>query len=304
MAELNIKERNIGDITVLDMDGKITIGEGSMTLRNVIGGLLEQGRDKIVLNLSGVSYIDSSGIQELTYTFVRIHQANGGMRICHFTQKLQDLLAITKLISVFPVSESVEHAISELTAIELYIICPVYGCHNSILFSDLNNRWFVSCFSCGSSIHFQSRLSSDEDKQTLINFLQFPTYDKEYIRVYMETPFRISIISRLDLFASEVLEKAWQSLPFPRRVLFDISYVKEITDTGKQTLLNLCTHKESDSLGVILDKREGEKIVFLPSTPVSYEEKDAVVKLGCIPDKFEWLLNIFFCDKPHITRKS
>jgi len=62
MAELNIRERQAGDVTVLDMDGKITIGEGSVTLRTSVRRLLEEGKKRILLNLAGVSYIDSSGI--------------------------------------------------------------------------------------------------------------------------------------------------------------------------------------------------------------------------------------------------
>src|SRR5688500_19509103 len=65
MAELNINERQAGDVTVLDMSGKITIGEGSVSLRTAVRRLLEEGKKRILLNLAGVGYIDSSGIGEL-----------------------------------------------------------------------------------------------------------------------------------------------------------------------------------------------------------------------------------------------
>ena len=72
MAELNIKERQAGDVTILDMDGKITIGEGSVALRTAIRRLLEEGKKKILLNLAGVGYIDSSGIGELVSSYTAI----------------------------------------------------------------------------------------------------------------------------------------------------------------------------------------------------------------------------------------
>src|SRR5207247_811079 len=69
MAELNIRERQAGDVTVLDMDGRITIGEGSVALRSAVRRLLEEGKKKLLLNLAGVGYIDSSGIGELVSSY-------------------------------------------------------------------------------------------------------------------------------------------------------------------------------------------------------------------------------------------
>ena len=101
MAELNIKERQAGDITILDMDGKITIGEGSVALRSAIRRLLEEGRKKILLNLGGVGYIDSSGIGEPVSSYTAISNAGGQLKLLNLTQKLKDLLGITKLLTVF-----------------------------------------------------------------------------------------------------------------------------------------------------------------------------------------------------------
>jgi anti-sigma B factor antagonist len=72
MAELDIKERQAGDVIILDMNGKVTIGEGSVALRGAIRRLLEEGKKKILLNLAGVGYIDSSGIGELVSSYTAI----------------------------------------------------------------------------------------------------------------------------------------------------------------------------------------------------------------------------------------
>lgn len=101
MAELNIRERQAGDVTVLDMDGRITIGEGSVGLRSAVRRLLEEGKKKILLNLAGVGYIDSSGIGELVSSYTAINKEGGQLKLLSLTQKLRDLLTITKLLTVF-----------------------------------------------------------------------------------------------------------------------------------------------------------------------------------------------------------
>src|SRR4051812_32128906 len=111
MAELNIKERQAGDITILDMDGKVTIGEGSVALRTAIRRLLEEGKKKILLNLGGVGYIDSSGIGELVSSFTAINKEGGQLKLLNLTQKLQDLLGITKLLTVFDVYDNESDAL-------------------------------------------------------------------------------------------------------------------------------------------------------------------------------------------------
>ena len=103
MAELTITERQAGDVTILDMSGKVTIGDGSVALRTVIRRLLQEGKKKVLLNLAGVGYIDSSGIGELVSSYTTTNNAGGQLKLLNLTQKLQDLLAITKLLTVFDV---------------------------------------------------------------------------------------------------------------------------------------------------------------------------------------------------------
>src|ERR1044072_75480 len=112
MAELNIAERQAGDVTVLDMSGKITIGEGSVALRTAIRRLLEEGKKKILLNLAGVGYIDSRGIGELVSSYTAVNNEAGQLNRHNLTQKLQDLLTITKLLTVFDVYESEAEALN------------------------------------------------------------------------------------------------------------------------------------------------------------------------------------------------
>ncbi len=112
MAELNISERQAGDVTILDLTGRITIGEGSVALRTAIRRLLSEGKKNILLNLGGVSYIDSSGIGELVSSFTTVKKDGGSLKLLNLTQKVQDLLAITKLLTVFDVYENEDEALA------------------------------------------------------------------------------------------------------------------------------------------------------------------------------------------------
>ncbi|MGI8494049.1 MAG: STAS domain-containing protein [Pyrinomonadaceae bacterium] len=112
MAELNIAERQAGDVTILDLSGKITIGEGSVHLRETVRRLLGEGKKKILLNLGKVGYVDSSGIGELVSSFTAVNKEGGSLKLLNLTQKIQDLLAITKLLTVFDVYDSESEALS------------------------------------------------------------------------------------------------------------------------------------------------------------------------------------------------
>ena len=112
MAELDIKERQAGDVTVLDMNGTIRMGEGSGVLRSSIRQLVSDGKKKILLNLGGVRYIDSSGIGELIANYTTVSKDGGQMKLLNLTDKVQDLLVITKLLTVFDVYENEPDALS------------------------------------------------------------------------------------------------------------------------------------------------------------------------------------------------
>ena len=115
MADITISERQAGDVTILDLVGKVTIGEGSVALRSAIRRLLGEGKKKILLNLAGVGYIDSSGIGELVSSFTAVNKEGGTLKLLKLTQKIQDLLAITKLLTVFDVFDDEGEALSSFS---------------------------------------------------------------------------------------------------------------------------------------------------------------------------------------------
>jgi anti-sigma B factor antagonist len=95
--------REVGDVAVVDFSGRITLGEGSSTLRRIIRELVEQGQRKILLNLADVDYIDSSGIGELVSVYSTVRKVNGELKILNLTKRVHDILQITRLFTVFDV---------------------------------------------------------------------------------------------------------------------------------------------------------------------------------------------------------
>jgi anti-sigma B factor antagonist len=98
-------------ITVVDLSGRIKLGEGSSILRDTVKELLAKGQKNILLNLADISYIDSSGIGELVAAFTSVRNQGGEMKLLHLTRKVQDLLQITKLYTVFDVKDDEAAAI-------------------------------------------------------------------------------------------------------------------------------------------------------------------------------------------------
>lgn len=108
---VKLNSRQVGDVAVIDVAGRITLGEGSSALRDSIRELVSKGQKKILLNLAEVSYIDSSGIGELVSGFTTVTNSGGQLRLLNLTKRVKDLLQITKLYTVFDVHDEESAAI-------------------------------------------------------------------------------------------------------------------------------------------------------------------------------------------------
>jgi len=108
--------RQSNGIAIVDLRGRITLGEGSVTLRDTVHDLLSKGQKKILLNLGDVNYIDSSGIGELVSAFTAAKKQDGEVRLLNLTKKVHDLLQITKLYTVFDVKDNEALAIESFSA--------------------------------------------------------------------------------------------------------------------------------------------------------------------------------------------
>jgi anti-sigma B factor antagonist len=109
---LKSSTRQVDGITILDLSGRITLGEGSVVLRDTIREVLGRGEKKILLNLGDVTYIDSSGIGELVSAFTAVRKEGGELKLLNLTKKVHDLLQITKLYTVFDVKDDEAQAVA------------------------------------------------------------------------------------------------------------------------------------------------------------------------------------------------
>jgi anti-sigma B factor antagonist len=108
---MQIEERVVNTVTVLDLKGKMTLGEGDELLKDKINSLLQQDRKQIVLNLEGVPYIDSAGLGEIVRTYTTVSRQGGKLKLVNLTKRITDLLSITKLLTVFETFDSEQDAI-------------------------------------------------------------------------------------------------------------------------------------------------------------------------------------------------
>ena len=108
---MEIAERKVSDVTILDLTGKMTLGEGDELLKDKINSLLAKGTRKLVLNLEGVPYIDSAGLGEMVRTYTTVKKQSGTLKLLNLTKRIQDLLSITKLTTVFDTFDNEEEAV-------------------------------------------------------------------------------------------------------------------------------------------------------------------------------------------------
>jgi len=108
---LTIETRDVGKVTILDMRGRITLGDEIEDLRNAVRNLVAKGQKKIILNLAEVDYIDSSGVGELVGCFTTVRNAGGELKLLNLSRKVHDVLQVTKLYTVFDIRDDEFNAV-------------------------------------------------------------------------------------------------------------------------------------------------------------------------------------------------
>ena len=112
---MQIEERIVNNVTILDLKGKITLGEGDEALKDKINSLIQQDRKRILLNLGEVPYIDSAGLGEIVRTYTTVSRQGGQLKLVHLTKRITGLLMITKLLTVFETFDSEPDAIKSFS---------------------------------------------------------------------------------------------------------------------------------------------------------------------------------------------
>jgi anti-sigma B factor antagonist len=113
---MQIDQRAVGDVMLLDVKGRITMGEGDELLKDKVNSLVNQGHKKIVLNLAEVPYIDSAGLGEIVRTYTTVSRQGGSLKLLSLTKRITDLLSITKLLTVFETFDSENEAVRSFSA--------------------------------------------------------------------------------------------------------------------------------------------------------------------------------------------
>jgi len=113
---MEIEQRTVGEIVILDLRGKITLGEGDELLKDKVNSLVNQGHKKVILHLAAVPYIDSAGLGEIVRTYTTVSRQGGSLKLLNLTKRITDLLAITKLLTVFETYDTENDAVRSFSA--------------------------------------------------------------------------------------------------------------------------------------------------------------------------------------------
>ncbi len=114
---MQISERMVGDVVIVDVSGKVTLGDGGdALLKDKMGSLVQQGRKKVVLNLGDVSYVDSAGLGAIVNAYATLNKNGGALKLLNTTKRIKDLLAITKLLTIFDTFDSEPDAVKSFSA--------------------------------------------------------------------------------------------------------------------------------------------------------------------------------------------
>ena len=113
---MDIESRAVGDVMVLDLKGKMTLGEGDELLKDKVNSLVHQGHQKLILNLAAVPYVDSAGLGEIVRTYTTVSRLGGSLKLLNLTKRIHDLLSITKLLTVFETFESEDDAVRSFSS--------------------------------------------------------------------------------------------------------------------------------------------------------------------------------------------
>lgn len=283
---MKISMRQVDDVTILDLEGRITLGEGEVKLRDAVRELLAGGKWKILLNLAGVSYIDSAGNGGLVWVFTTVKNSGGELRLLNPSKKIRDLFQVSKLYTVYEVFDEEEKAIESFGGRVSRCECPICGAVSTSFGAAKTVRGRGHrCGFCG----LDFAVSGSESKVNVV-YLSIQTYPREGIRVFTDPFLRVSISGRLDLFSLTTLRKIWDKIPGVQKRIVDLSCTTDIDDDGWEGLrLLLESTAERIEAAVSLEGARPEITVGRIVAPPVYENLVAAREaLGNEPSNQPW----------------
>jgi anti-sigma B factor antagonist len=287
---VKVQRRWVGDVTILDIAGRVTLGEGSSMFRDVIKDLTLHGRKKILLNLAEVAYIDSSGLGELVSGFTMVANRGGSLKLLSLTKRLKDLLyGVTKLYTVFEIHDNEAQALRSFEISPLHCLCPVCSCRSSPALMDEPAWPPQTCGNSACGTRFTLVPCNSSPGLDLIERARIQTYPGEYFEVIAGVPFRVQIAGRLNLFALSAFRKAWEALPSVK-VIFDLHLATEISGAGFTALLGLLPSPGKQGKSVISLEGVAPELgkTLLPAPLVYPDDVSAVAALGDLSKRPHW----------------
>jgi anti-sigma B factor antagonist len=281
---LTITTRDVGDVTILECSGHLTLGDGSELLRRTVQTKVANGRNQLILLLAEVSYMDSSGVGELVSGFTTVYNSGGALKLLSPTKRIVDFLQITKLFTVFDVYDEEAAAVRSFGRPGYHFQCPV--CQNQVL-AYLRESPSETTHTCGRCEGVFAL--SDPDPATgltAVGTLSLGSYAGESLTLLCRAPFELVFTGRLTLFSSRSLKKLWGAVPGPRRLLVDLSGMTECEDSGRDALLSLLAGSGAKSkVAVSLAGLSGALRKGFPTEPPFFGARDLALQwLGDVSD--------------------
>jgi anti-sigma B factor antagonist len=240
---LQISKRLVNATIILELKGRLTLGEESRLLRDTVLEVITFDKPSaVILDISGMRYIDSSGIGELVSAFTNVRNKLGSnLFLCHPLVKVKDLLQITKLITVFNIAVSVEEVLSGVPSKQVRFACPVYTCQAWSLVHQGSE--YQACSRCNSRYRF---------KDGYIDHMLIDSYPGEVVSF---NPFGVPTMTTsgpVDLFVTNMFERAWLTMDRRNRsAILDLTSARDVTERAVQELLRIVKTTE-DGIGLIV----------------------------------------------------
>lgn len=283
-----ISTRQVGDVTILDLSGRITLGQGTVVLRDAVRDALAKGAIKILFNMSEIAYIDSAGNGEMVSLLTTIKNFGGHAKLFGLGKKIHDLMQITKVLTVYEVADGEKSAIEAFGSHDgSRCECPICG-EFCISFAKPVTRSFR--FLCGNCRADCWVSYSDSAGVASIESLRIQTYSGEQIRVLTGKFLTATIDGRLDLFVLTTLRKIWDKIPGVQKLIIDLGCTTDIDDDGWEGLhLLLQSTAERIQAVVSLENVRSEIIAGRIIRPPIYASRIAAREaLGNDSSKLIW----------------
>jgi anti-sigma B factor antagonist len=292
---LRISTRLVGDVTILDLSGRINLGEGSVVLRDTVRKLLSERKMNILLNMGEVSYIDSSAVGEMVSAHTTVRNQGGKLKLLALTKKCYDLLQITKFYTLFDVFDTEDEAVASFESL-VRCRCPMCGYFSRPPLHDQRLHWpLQTCNNPGCKATFIVSSTPDAQREVLlVTNVRIETYKNEYFEIDAGPPATVNFVGRLDLFSSSALQQMRTVFRLREQLLFDLRHATEIDDAGRTAFLAELAHCREHARAVVsLEGLGNEYVNMFPAGPPFYSNKfDALASLEHATDKVPWTVRI------------